>query len=201
MASMPLGGPRPGFTPANSLCGLRSLDKVFQDAYSEQKGKGAISTKPMAQQEQVNNPAELMAARANSSGIFQLLSMHIETAHNGIGRVRIDVDERLMHPQQIVHGGVIFTIADTAMSMAVLSVYPQGVRTGTIEAKINYLLPVRTGELLAEATIVHQGRSTAVVEATVFNIVDGEQQAIARVLGTFSIGRPKNEDVTNDQGK
>ena len=152
-------------------------------------------------QEQVNTPAELLAARVNSSGIFQLLGMHIETVQNGIGRVRISVDERLMHAQQIVHGGVIFTIADTAMSMAVLSVYPSGTRTGTIEAKINYLLPVRTGELLAEATLVHQGRSTAVLEATVFNIVNGEQSAIARVLGTFSVSRPKNEDVAIDGGK
>lgn len=155
----------------------------------------------MAQQEQVNNPAELMARAANSSGIFQLLAIHIETPHNGIARVRINVDERLMHPQQIVHGGVIFTIADTAMSMAVLSVYPPGTRTGTIEAKINYLLPVRSGEMLAEAAIVHQGRSTAVVEATVFNIVNGERQAIARILGTFSVARPKNEEAANDKGK
>src|SRR5579884_2316835 len=137
-------------------------------------------------QEQVNTPAELLARAASSSGIFQLLGMRIETVQNGVGRVRIAVDARLMHPQQIVHGGIIFTLADTAMSMAVLSLYPPGTRTGTIEAKINYLLPVRTGELLAEATIVHQGRSTAVLEATVFNIIDGEQTAIARVLGTFS---------------
>ena len=154
----------------------------------------------MAQEQQTSLPAEQMARAANSSGIFQLLGMHIETAHNGVGRVRINVDERLMHPQQIVHGGVIFTIADTAMSMAVLSLYPQGTRTGTIEAKINYLLPVRTGEMLAVATIVHQGRSTAVVEATVFNIQNGEQQAIARILGTFSVARPKNEETTSDQG-
>lgn len=152
-------------------------------------------------QEQVNTPAELLAARVNSSGIFQLLGMSVETIENGVGRVRIAVDARLMHAQQIVHGGIIFTIADTAMSLAVLSLYPPGTRTGTIEAKINYLLPVRSGELLAEATIVHQGRSTAVVEATVFNIVNGEQTAIARVLGTFSISHPKSEEIASDQGK
>ena len=152
-------------------------------------------------QEQVNTPAELLAARVNSSGIFQLLGMQVETIENGVGRVRIAVDARLMHAQQVVHGGIIFTIADTAMSLAVLSLYPPGTRTGTIEAKINYLLPVRSGELLAQATIVHQGRSTVVVEATVFNIVNGEQTAIARVLGTFSVSHPKNEEAGNDQGK
>jgi acyl-CoA thioesterase len=159
----------------------------------------------MAQEEQINIPGELLVRATNSAGIFQLLGIHIETAHNGIGRVRVKVDERLMHPQMIVHGGVIFTLADTAMSMAILSVNPPGTRTGTIEAKINYMQPVQAGELLAEASIVHQGRSTAVLEATVFNIVDGEQQAIARLLGTFSVARPKNQetgmDNNNNKGK
>jgi acyl-coenzyme A thioesterase PaaI-like protein len=38
------------------------------------------------------------------------------------------------------------------------------------------------------------GRSTAVMEATVFNIVDGEQRAISKVLGTFSFARPKTAE-------
>jgi len=105
----------------------------------------------------------------------------------------------LMHPQQTVHGGVIFTIADTAMSIALMSVIPEGSRFGTIEAKINFLLPVRSGELLAESTLIHKGRSTAVVEATVYNINEGKQQAIAKALGTFYIGRPKDTDGTPDE--
>src|SRR5947209_15507523 len=86
-------------------------------------------------------------------GIANLLGMNILSAHGGIGRVSITIDKRLMHPQQIVHGGVIFTLADTAMSMALLSLIPEGTPFGTIEAKINYLLPVRGGELLAEGSV------------------------------------------------
>jgi acyl-CoA thioesterase len=125
-------------------------------------------------------------------GILHLLGMQIVTAESGIGRVSIQIDERLMHPQQIVHGGVIFTLADTAMSMALISVLPVGTPFGTLEAKINFMLPVYKGELLAEGKIVHKGRSTAVLEATVFNIIEDEQHAIARVLGTFSIARSKS---------
>ena len=88
-----------------------------------------------------------------------------------------------------MHGGVIFTLADTAMSMALLSVLPPGTRFGTVEAKINFLLPVRQGELIAEGTIVHQGRSTAVMEATIVNAADGEERIIAKALGTFSYAR------------
>jgi acyl-CoA thioesterase len=130
---------------------------------------------------------EAIRQTISSFGYAQLLGMQIEALHNGTGAVRISVDERLMHPQKTVHGGLIFTLADTAMSMALISVLPPGTRFSTIEAKINFLLPVRTGELLAEAHIIHRGRSTAVLEATVHNINGEERQAIARVLGTFNI--------------
>jgi acyl-CoA thioesterase len=127
-----------------------------------------------------------------SFGIAHLLGMKIERSEDGIGLVRIQVDERLMHPQQMVHGGVIFTIADTAMSMALRSMIPTGTPFGTIEAKINYMLPASAGELLAEGKVIHLGGSTAVIEATVYNIVAEQQRSIAKILGTFYIKRKKS---------
>ncbi len=126
---------------------------------------------------------------ANHSGFFQLLGLQIEQSQNGTGVVGISVDARLLHPQEIVHGGVIFTLADTAMAMAMLSVLPTGTPFSTLETKINFLKAVRTGTLRAEATILHQGRSTAVLEATVYNLDGTEQQPIACALGTFHISR------------
>jgi acyl-CoA thioesterase len=134
-------------------------------------------------------PATFEQLRENlyRSGFFRLLDLRVDSAHDGRGVVRITVDARLMHPQQIVHGGVIFTLADTAMSMSLLSVLPANTRFSTIEAKINYIAPVVTGELLAEATIIHRGRSTAVMEASVYNLKGDEKVLTARVLGTFHI--------------
>ncbi len=143
----------------------------------------------MTQNEQTEIPLDLIKQGVNNMGIARLLGMRIEALEDGIGRVSIQGNERLMHPQQIVHGGVIFTLADTAMSMALISVIPPGTRFSTIEAKINFLVPVRAGELLAEASIVQQGRSIAVLEATVYNLYDDARTAVARILGTFSLKR------------
>jgi acyl-CoA thioesterase len=145
----------------------------------------------MTQHEPPVATPEQVIQSANNAGYFQLLGVHLEIPQRGVGHVRTQVDKRLFHAQMIVHGGVIFTLADTAMSMAILSVLPPGMRISTIEAKINYLQPVRRGELLAEGLIVHQGRSTAVLESTVYNIIEDERIAIARVLGTFHIAPPK----------
>jgi acyl-CoA thioesterase len=141
----------------------------------------------MTQFDQAPPSVDTIRQNALQSGYFRLLDMHIDKAQDGEGAVSIRVDARLYHPQQIVHGGVIFTLADTAMAMALMSVLPPDTRTSTIEAKINFLLPVRTGELSADATIIHRGRSTAVLEATVHNTNGNERKAIARVLGTFHI--------------
>lgn len=78
----------------------------------------------MLQPEQSRVSMEQLIEGTHQSGFFQLLGMHIEITEPGTGKVHITVDERLMHPQMIVHGGVIFTLADTAMSMALLSLLP-----------------------------------------------------------------------------
>ena len=146
----------------------------------------------MTEFDQTPSPFEAIRQNALQAGFFQLLDLHINDAQDGEGTVSIRVDARLYHPQQIVHGGVIFTLADTAMAVALMSVLPPGTGMSTIEAKINFLLPVRTGELSANATIIHRGRSTAVLEATVHNTNGAERKAIARVLGTFHISQSRS---------
>jgi acyl-CoA thioesterase len=144
-------------------------------------------------------PSAFLEGTPANFGIAHLLGMQIVRAEDGIGQVRIEIDKRLMHPQQIVHGGVIFTIADTAMSMALMSMVPPGSLFGTIEAKVNYMKPATTGELLAEGKIVHLGGTTAVIEATVYNIVGEQQKAIAKLLGTFYVKRPKMTENIADK--
>jgi acyl-CoA thioesterase len=138
------------------------------------------------------SPLAFLEPTPETFGIAHLLGMRIVRAQDGVGQVSIQVDKRLMHPQQMVHGGVIFTLADSAMSMALLSIIPPGTPFGTIEAKINYLLPVSEGELLAEGRLVHEGGSTAVMQATVYNLAGESKRAIAQVLGTFYIRRKQH---------
>lgn len=150
-------------------------------------------TQPEQKREPQMTPEELVET-TEKSGIFQLLGIKLDVSQPGGVKVQIKVDDRLFHAQQIVHGGVIFTLADTSMALALLAVVPEQTRVGTIEAKINFLYPVRSGELSAEAEIIHLGRSTAVLEATVFNTHESERRAVARVMGTFNLGRLKPLD-------
>ena len=87
------------------------------------------------------------------------------------------------------------------MSMALISVLPVGTPFGTIEAKINFMLPVHKGELLAEGKIVHKGRSTAVLEATVFNIIERTTTRNCSRIGHFqyrSFKKPRTQITLRD---
>src|SRR5687767_14872543 len=67
----------------------------------------------------------------------------------------------------VVHGGIVTTILDTAMSCAVHSELERGVAYATVELKTSFVRPVTpsAGPLRAEGRVVHGGRQVATAEA------------------------------------
>lgn len=70
------------------------------------------------------------------------------------------------NPFATVHGGILSTLLDTAMTSSVLSTLPKGVSCTTIEIKVNFIKPVTTdtGILKCEASPLHVGKKIASVE-------------------------------------
>ena len=94
--------------------------------------------------------------------------------------------ELWLNPMGTVHGGVIGTLLDTAMGMAVQSTLPAGAAFTTLEYKVNFLRPVleSTGEVFAEGTVLHAGRTQSVVEA---RLVDASGKLYALATSTCAI--------------
>ena len=76
-----------------------------------------------------------------NSDFNRFLGMDVSRAESGECEMVLDVDERHMSIAERVHGGVFFTMVDTAMGRAVTSTLDQGRGCATIEAKINYFRP------------------------------------------------------------
>jgi uncharacterized protein (TIGR00369 family) len=110
------------------------------------------------------------------------LGMETGLMADGTCEMQLVVDERHLSTAERVHGGVFFTMLDTAMGRAVISVLPEGQGCATVEAKINYFRPVQRGRLLARATVVSKTRRTAYAEAS---LLDEEDRLVARASGTF----------------
>jgi acyl-CoA thioesterase len=66
----------------------------------------------------------------------------------GRARVKMEIREQHMNSHRTVHGGAIFTLADTAFALASNS---HGVPAAAINAHISYLTAARSGVLYAEA--------------------------------------------------
>lgn len=95
----------------------------------------------------------------------------------------IEIGPQHFNPYGVVHGGVIYSLADTSMGAVLAPSLAENELTATIEIKINYLTPVRDGVIRAETTLVNRGRRVAVLESDVFN---GDRH-VAKALGTFAI--------------
>jgi uncharacterized protein (TIGR00369 family) len=80
-----------------------------------------------------------------------------------------------------LHGGVLCDIADAAMGAAYRSTLAEGETFTTIELKINFLRPVWTGKLWAEAKIVRSGQTVGLVECDIF---DSRERLVARASST-----------------
>ena len=113
-------------------------------------------------------------------------SLGIEFAESDVGEceVRLDVEARHMSAAARVHGGVFFSLVDTAMGRAVFSTLSDDRGCATIEAKINYFRPVQQGSVRAIARCTNVSRRTAYAEA---EIRDQEDRLIAKATGTFML--------------
>lgn len=85
------------------------------------------------------------------------------------GRVVFEVTPAEYHynPIGTVHGGVMCTLADSAMGCAVHSALPPGVTYTSLEVKVSFLKPVTTatGALRCEGRVISLGSRVATAEA------------------------------------
>ena len=78
------------------------------------------------------------------------------------------------------YGGIIAMFLDGGINTAVTTTLPPGASFGTLDLKVNFLRPVTPDgrDLVAEATVVHRGRTIAVTTAEVED-ADGKRVAMA----------------------
>lgn len=113
---------------------------------------------------------------------WKLLGIEFVDVGRGWAKMRLPFSSKLTNSLGIAHGGSLFTLADSAGSMALVSMVEKGEVVTTVEMKINYLRPLKKGEALAEATIIHCGKTTAFGD---IEVKDAEGTLIAKGMATF----------------
>jgi acyl-CoA thioesterase len=120
----------------------------------------------------------------------EYLGIRTVSSEAGLCIMECDLEDRHMSTADRVHGGVFFTMLDTAMGRSVISKLPDGRGCATLEAKINYFRPVQEGRLRAEARVLTMTRNTAFVEAT---LSDAEERIVCRASATFMLTESRTQ--------
>ena len=100
--------------------------------------------------------------------IFDTMKIEILRMENGESELSMPFIEEYTQHYGMLHGGVIFTLADAACGVAVASVAREGKKFLTSQMNINYLEPVSGGITVSYARVLRQGKIMP-VECEVMN--------------------------------
>jgi uncharacterized protein (TIGR00369 family) len=98
-----------------------------------------------------------------------MLGFDLEGVSRGRAILRLDAQQHHKQLNDVVHGGILAALADTAGAIAAYTTVPTGVALATIELKINYLEAVPGGRIRAEARVLRTGRNFVVTECEIFD--------------------------------
>jgi len=110
--------------------------------------------------------------------------MRAKSVGDGRARFELAVEPRHLNPDGTLHGGVAYSLADSAMGAALFAQLGPGEMCVTLEIKMQYLAVVTGGALAVEAAVVSRTKRIGVTEARVFG--DGDR-LVALATGTFYI--------------
>jgi uncharacterized protein (TIGR00369 family) len=116
------------------------------------------------------------------SRAIAMLGFALEAVARGRAVLRLKTRPHHKQLNNVVHGGILAAMADTASAIAAYTTVQAGVALATIELKINYLEGVPGGNVRAAARVLRTGRNFVVCECEIF---DHKGTLAAKALLTF----------------
>ena len=114
----------------------------------------------------------------------EFIGMSIERPGPGRAVARTTAHDTHHNPHGFVHGGVVFTLIDTSMGAAVMSMLPAGQRCSTIECQVRFLRPVVNEDLVCETSVIKPGKRVFHLES---KVTTGDGRVVATGTGSFAV--------------
>lgn len=123
---------------------------------------------------------KLMEVRNDTPGFAREIGIVVKEITDGYAKVDMKIDESHINPLGTVHGGAIFSLADTAGGAAATS---KGNYVTTVSGDINYLNPaIGVKCLTAKTRELKAGKKILVYDVT---ILDETEKVIAEARMTY----------------
>ncbi len=115
-----------------------------------------------------------------------LLGFHLDRVVPEFCRIRLPFRSELRTAGDVVHGGVIATLIDSAGVIAAWSqADPSATRGATADLSVSYLSAAHAVDLIAEARVLRRGRSLVFIEV---DVTASTGERIAKGLVTYKLG-------------
>jgi acyl-CoA thioesterase len=99
---------------------------------------------------------------------------------------RLRLEQKHLNPHTVVHGAVLFAMADTGMGAALYPTLGAHELCATIEIKITYFKAIAAGELVCRTQLVNRGKRVAYLESS----ISSGEALLAKATGTYAIFQP-----------
>lgn len=130
-------------------------------------------------------PQQVVQHMMQNDLFSQWLGIDVIEIKEGYSKITMTVRTEMINGFGIVHGGICFSLADSAFAFACNNRNNLSV---ALDTSINFTKPVHVGDvLIAEAQELHNGRSTGLYHITITN---QQNQIVALFKGTcFRTGK------------
>ena len=126
-----------------------------------------------------HTPQQVVTKMLKDDLFSQWLGIEVIEITEGYSKIKMTVRTEMMNGLGIVHGGIAFSLADSAFAFACNN---RNVLSVALDTSINFLKPVQVGDLLvAEAKELHNGKSTGLYQVSISN---QQQHLVAMFKGT-----------------
>jgi uncharacterized protein (TIGR00369 family) len=127
--------------------------------------------------------------RLRGSEFYRWAGIELVDASPGLVQIAFQAGPEHVNLQGLVHGGMLATLADTAMGLAVRTGLEPGRRHVTVQLGVEFLAPGRVGRIVARGRTVKIGRQLGFAEA---DVVDARDRILARAHSTISVTAEKD---------
>ncbi len=125
-------------------------------------------------------PEDIARNRMYEQDAFsQWLGIEIDEISLGYCRASMEVREEMLNGFKIAHGGITYSLADSAFAFSSNS---YGTHAVSIETSISHIKKVRAGDrLVATSRVKHRGKKTAIYEV---EVIGANDEIVALFNGT-----------------
>ena len=119
----------------------------------------------------------------------ELIGLTFSKTEKAYSECVLEINEKLLNPHNVLHGGIIYSMADTGMGGALYPHLDEDELCATIEIKVTYFVAVASGVLTCKTKLIHKGKRIAALESE----IDNNGRLVAKATGTYSIFRVERD--------